>query len=150
MVTYRHSQFGTTTVWCLIVSMIIAGAVALSTAGHPLALVILLILLASLGLFYKLSVEVRPGEVVVAFGVGLIRKRIDLNDVRSARAVRNSWFYGWGIRMIPHGWMFNVSGLDAVELALANGRRFRIGTDEPQRLAVAIRQAAGLHESPAS
>ena len=32
---------------------------------------------------------------------------------------------------MPSGWMFNVSGLDALELVLANGKRFRIGTDNP-------------------
>jgi hypothetical protein len=35
-------------------------------------------------------------------------------------------------------WVWNVSGLDAVELTLRSGRRFRIGTDEPEELAKAI------------
>jgi hypothetical protein len=55
--------------------------------------------------------------------------------------VRNKWWYGWGIRLTPHGWLFNVGGLDAVELELASGRKFRIGTDEPQGLLNAIRTA---------
>jgi len=49
--------------------------------------------------------------------------------------VRNQWWWGWGIRLIPGGWLYNVSGLDAVELKMKNGRIFRIGTDEAQRLA---------------
>jgi hypothetical protein len=67
-----------------------------------------------------------------------------VQEIRDARAVRNRWFYGWGIRLTPHGWMFNVSGLDAVELDLPNGRRFRNGTDEPERLLAAIRQATAI------
>jgi hypothetical protein len=49
--------------------------------------------------------------------------------------VRNRWWWGWGIRRIGRGqWLFNVSGLDAVELSMKNGKTYRIGTDEPQRL----------------
>ena len=35
-------------------------------------------------------------------------------------------------------WLWNVSGLQAVELVLNNGKRFRIGTDEPENLVNAI------------
>jgi hypothetical protein len=35
--------------------------------------------------------------------------------------------------------LFNVSGLDAVEVELVDGKRIRIGTDEPQALVAAIR-----------
>jgi hypothetical protein len=61
-----------------------------------------------------------------------------MNQITSARTVTTHWIYGWGIRWIPGGWLWNVTGLDGVELALVNGRRFRIGTDEPERLAAAI------------
>jgi hypothetical protein len=35
-------------------------------------------------------------------------------------------------------WLWNVSGMGAVELQLKNGSRFRIGTDEPETLARAV------------
>jgi hypothetical protein len=57
--------------------------------------------------------------------------------------VRNRWYYGWGIRITPRGWLYNVSGLDAVELALKNGKCVRIGSDEPHALARAIDHARG-------
>jgi len=37
--------------------------------------------------------------------------------------------------------MYNISGLDAVELRLKKGGVFRIGSDEPQRLEEALKQA---------
>jgi hypothetical protein len=41
--------------------------------------------------------------------------------------------------LIPgQGWLWNVSGIDAVELTMKNGDRFRIGTDEPEKLVTAI------------
>jgi hypothetical protein len=50
-------------------------------------------------------------------------------------------WYGWSIRLTPHGWLYSVSGLAAVELTLQDGKRLRIGTDEPERLCQAIGQA---------
>jgi len=35
-------------------------------------------------------------------------------------------------------WIFNVSGFDAVELIMKNGKIYRIGTDEPIKLESAI------------
>jgi hypothetical protein len=88
--------------------------------------------------FAKLWVCVVNKEVQLKFGSIGPRKRINLADVRSAQAVRNHWYYGFGIRWIPGGWMWNISGLDAVELDYLDGRKFRIGTDQPEELADAI------------
>jgi hypothetical protein len=85
---------------------------------------------------------VREGTVEILFGLGLVRKHVLLDEFTSVRVVRNKWYYGWGIRLIPNGWLLNVSGLDAVELVRRNGRVLRIGTDEPAPLERAIRDAA--------
>jgi hypothetical protein len=66
------------------------------------------------------------------------------HEVVGFRVVRNKWYHGWGVRKIPGGWMYNVWGLDAVELELASGKKFRIGTDEPQDLAAALRAHLAL------
>jgi hypothetical protein len=39
--------------------------------------------------------------------------------------------------------LYNVSGTNAVEIKLRSGRRFRIGTDEPEALARALRMVIG-------
>ena len=64
------------------------------------------------------------------------------------RAVRNKWIYGWGIRRLPGGWMYNVWGLDAIELDLVSGKRFRIGTDDPDGLLAAITAVVSPREAP--
>jgi hypothetical protein len=52
-----------------------------------------------------------------------------------------------GIRKIPGGWLYNISGADAVELTLKGGKRCRIGTDVPEELERAIEPAlAALHQ----
>jgi len=94
-------------------------------------------------LFSTLTASVRQGVLECWFGPGLIRRRVALRDVESIEVVRNPWSRGWGIRSIPSGWLWNVSGTRAVELRLRGGRRFRVGSDEPERLAAAIRSQLG-------
>jgi hypothetical protein len=101
------------------------------------------VLLLALVSFGSLTVMVDDELVDIRFAAGLIGKRLRLTDVQSCRPVTNRWWCGWGIRWIGRGqWMysvgFNVSGLDAVELSMKNGKRYRIATDEPQRLCEAI------------
>ncbi len=89
-------------------------------------------------LFSTLTVIVWDGALVVFFGPGLIRRRIPLRRVREVRVVKTPWYYGWGIRLTPTGWLWNVSGLDGVEVQFDDAHRFRVGSDEPNRLAEAL------------
>jgi hypothetical protein len=124
--------------------MVAALWATLPTAAPAAARVLLLLIVAlAVLVFSALTVDVDEEAVRLRFGVGLVRKRIPLTDVRTCREVRNPWWAGFGIRLLPSGALWNVSGLGAVELGLANGRRFRIGTDEPAALALAIAQAKG-------
>ena len=105
----------------------------------------LILFLAAL-LFYNLTVEVDDTEVRFAFGIGLIRKNYPLSDIAACQPVRNRALYGWGIHLTPHGWLYNVSGLDAVEIEFGNGKKIRLGTDEPAQLARAIDAALSVKE----
>lgn len=79
-------------------------------------------------LFYRLKVEVNDSAITVTFGVGVIKKRIELSQTQSVEAVKNKFWYGWGIRLTPHGWLWNIAGYDAVELTYKQSKRkFRIG-----------------------
>jgi hypothetical protein len=89
-------------------------------------------------LFGSLTVEVDDEELRHWFGPSFWKKSYQLLDIESSTVVRNSWFWGWGIRLTPNGWLYNVSGLDAVQLQLRSGRKLRIGTDDPQGLVEAI------------
>lgn len=106
--------------------------------NKPIARIRLLIIFVIMALFGTLSVEVNERALKLRFGVGAIRKEFLLQDIETYRSVKNPWYYGWGIRFIPQGWLFNVSGLKAVELRMKNGKTFRIGTDEPDALTDAL------------
>jgi hypothetical protein len=141
MADYAHTQVG----WLVggtLAPVVVAGAAVLS--GSVIAGAGILALAVAIGLLFgTLTVRVSGKELTLRFGVGLVRKRVDLGQVTACRAVRNPWYYGWGIRWIPGGVLYNVSGFSAVELALAGGRRLRVGTDEPEALLTALRPRLG-------
>ncbi len=137
---YRHTQLGIV-MFCALGS-VIAAATGLSVRGaNPVPRALLLLVGALLVMFSTLTVAVEDQVLRLAFGPGLIGKRIPLGSIRAVRVVRNPWYYGWGIRLTPSGWLWNVSGSGGVELQLTGGARFRVGTDEPEKLASVLRDA---------
>lgn len=139
MAIYKHTQAG----YWMAASMVgLAAVIALRVQSFTIFGLMCLVTTLASALFGTLTTTVDETSVSVRFGpVGLIRERIVLADIAHARAVRNSPLAGWGMRYISHGRLWNVWGLDAVELQLTNGTRFRIGTDEPQALLAALRKS---------
>ncbi len=126
--------------------MIVCGAIALFVAleifyrkASPAAMVGgLAAIFMIMGLFAALTVEIRDGLLKFHFGLGLIRKKLKIAEIESCEIVRNPWYYGWGIHATGKGWVYNVSGFEAVEIFMSDGRRLRIGTDEAELLRKAI------------
>jgi hypothetical protein len=107
----------------------------------PVTLSVAVLLIGFGVLFSSLTVEISDGELRFHFGPGFWRKRFAIAEVVAADPTRSSWWEGWGIRITPRGMLYNVSGKDAVEIKLRSGQDFRIGTDEPEALAEALRRA---------
>jgi len=140
-VRYSHTQTGMLLrIAALLPMPFMIGAAALAddtrvlAAGVPLIVVVCLAGLA----FSSLTIEIDADALRWSFGFGVFRKRIALEDIASATPVRNPWWYGLGIHRTPRGWLYNVAGLDAVEICLRNGRTLRLGTDEPSELIKAL------------
>jgi energy-coupling factor transporter transmembrane protein EcfT len=141
---YRHTQRGTWFLAIFAMTIFIMVVISSYQGWRWTSAIVLGILLIIAFLFPSLTVEVNDGRIKCWFGSGLIRREFALTEIIEAKAARNRWYYGWGIRYTPHGWLFNISGLDAVELTLRSGKGFRIGTDEPDRVVAAIQKAAGF------
>jgi hypothetical protein len=139
--TYRRTQKGR-----MLRRMMVAPAIVVALAGFfagkaglflPLAGV-----LCCLGwVFSSLTVEVSARELTWFFGPGLWRNRLLRTDIVGAAPCVNKWWWGWGIHLTPRGWLYNVAGLEAVEIELKSGRTLRIGSDEPAALASALRNS---------
>ena len=137
-VIYSHRQ---KPLWVPLTSMmfvLIAIGLFLSEGQNLLTLPIALPGFIIFWLFDGLLVEVSASQVILKFGYGPIRKVIERSHIAGANPVRNKALYGWGIRLTPHGWLWNIHGLDAVEITYLNGKRFRIGSDDAKQLLTAI------------
>ena len=134
-IIYHHRQFQPW--WGL---MIIVPVFLLIVVFYMvIAWVFTIILLIVAALFWGLTVEVNKDVVRLYYGFGIIHRSIPRERIATVTQVRNRWWYSLGIRLTPHGWMWNISGLDAVELIYHNGKKFRIGTDEPEVLLEALK-----------
>jgi hypothetical protein len=141
---YKHTQFGTLTVSLLVAIIILLALLGFFVEWHAVSIGVLLILIVCVALFYSLTVEISNEHLKIHFGVGIIKKKFEIKDIEKAYPVRNCWYYGWGIRLIQNGWLYNVSGLDAIEIVMSSGKRYRIGTDQPNELAQAVNKARKL------
>jgi len=137
---YRMTVFAIVGAMILVVLL-----VPLFGGGIPPVLIpaIIVFTVGSAAIFTRLTVTIHEIDVTVAFGFGWPKRSIDLADVQAVRQVRNKWYHGWGIRLLKEGWMYNVWGLDAVEVDLTSGRKFRIGTDDPDGLLAALTSSTG-------
>ena len=143
MTVYEHVQRGKL-LWLAVIFVGIE-AVVLAFVGDELmgwaliativglALIVAVVVIAS-----TLTVVVSTADVKIAFGWGWPTKTIDRSAILSHKPVRNSWILGWGMRWFPGGSMWNVWGLDAIELELTSGKKFRIGTDDVEGLEQAL------------
>ena len=146
VIEYEHTQKGTLTrvlmglMLCFFVAtsahaFIVQGKEVWAMLFAPTVLLLVLLL------FHQLTVSVDENQVRVSFGIGLIHKSFFVDDIERASAVRTHWYNGWGIRMIRGGWLYNISGYDAVQLNMRNGKVVQIGTDEQALLLEAIEKA---------
>ena len=138
---YHHTQRGILiVVVCLALALLNAAIVWRS--GQWSAAIILITLIAVALVFSSLTVEINGKELRWYFGPGFWTYRLPLDEIETVAAVRNHWWNGFGIRMRPGFRLYNVSGLDAVELRLKSGDVRRIGTDDPQGLSAALNSQA--------
>ena len=141
MEQYKHTQIGYLLLTLYSIVVLFLSYFNIMTNFHPLTLIGLIIVLIVLGIFSRLTVTVDDQMIKIQFGVRIIRKTFPLKEIEVYRVVRNPWYYGWGIRFTPRGWLFNVSGFSAIELQMKNGKLYRIGTDDPDNLASALDEA---------
>jgi len=140
---YRHTQFGTLTIALIAGVILILGATIPLFGPHPIT-VSIMVLLGILGsLFASMTVAVDHRSVRIAFGPGWPRRDVSIPSIRRAEAIRTRWYDGWGIHATARGLLYNVSGFDAVDVTLTDGRHILIGTDQPADLQAAILEAKG-------
>jgi hypothetical protein len=150
MTGYKHTQIGYLMIIVTLAVLVFFAWLQIRAGAEPPSvdsganfaitaiMVSILFVLASFG---TLAVAIDGQFLKLRFGWGIFRKKFLLAEIASVRKVKNHWYYGWGIRLWlwPKMWIFNVSGFDAVELTMKNGKIYRIGTDEQDKLETIIK-----------
>ena len=139
---YEHTQIGYLTICALFGAaafVAITGIVAPADRhGLLISAMIEVTLLICAIVFTKLTIKIDDKTLRALLGVGVIRKRVPMAETAGCEPIRIRWWYGWGIHLTPYGWLYNVSGLDAVAISLQDRRKFALGTDDPHGLTTAI------------
>lgn len=141
MGTKKFTQIGTISLIVLIPILVFSLIMIITSGFKDLIIVsvfgfIALTMVICLLIFYKLTISLDDSSISVRLGVGLVTKKYMFSDIQSCNTVRNDPLLGIGIRIIPGGRLFNVSGLNAIELTFKNKKsKVRIGTDKPDEIA---------------
>ena len=152
MTTYKHTQISYPMLIITLATLVLFAWLHITASAEPASVdsgpnfavtAIMALILFILASFATLTVSIDENCLRIKFGYGIFRKKFLLNEIISAKSVKNHWYYGWGIRIWfwPYMWIYNISGFDAVELTMKNGKIYRIGTDQSQKLEQAISQS---------
>jgi len=85
-------------------------------------------------LFHSLNIDVNRNAVNWSFGPGFWKKSISIASIHTVKIVEIKWYYGLGIRLMPSGWLYTVSGTSAIELELKDGSKVTLGTNDADNL----------------
>ncbi len=114
---------------------------AWTSKSEDVILPVVIIMGIAIVLFSSLTIKIDGDKIKWHFGPRFWRKSLALNEIKSASIIKTKWYYGWGIRLISTGWLYNVSGFTAVELYLKDGTTVSLGTNDAKSLLHAIEKA---------
>jgi hypothetical protein len=142
---YKRFQFG----WVIVIMFVIIciwmtfayinqwGNSPVDTPGYIFFMILFGGILSG---FYGMTVIVTEKQIKIKFGIGFYTKKIDLATVGSVSILTYPFYCGYGIRLLPHGILYNVSGKHAVELTLKHKKSvIQIGTDDWDKLSEVVK-----------
>jgi hypothetical protein len=137
-IIYKNTQYGILiTVIFLLIMVFSTYGFIYQTGAKPLPLIPYIILMvffiAILINFYKLTIVIDSEKITAIFGVGLLKKIIKLNAIKSIENYKIPWYTGIGIRLTPKGWLWNVKTGNAI-LLKSKTKTFLVGSNEVEKL----------------
>ena len=101
----------------------------------PVLTFISLLFLFTLLSFYKLTITITKETIEAKLGIGIIKRRLNIKDIdyNSIEKIKVPALYGIGIRLTPHGWLYNVNIGHAIKIK-ANTKTFLVGTEDFEKI----------------
>ncbi|ATC93762.1 hypothetical protein [Pseudoalteromonas tunicata] len=136
---YQKKQFG----WAILVliSWVLSSVLlALYVLGSSVPVYLFaagLVIVAYL--FHSLTIKVSKYELSWSFGPGVFGQKIPISAIAKVNPVTNSWLHGLGVKITHDGWVYGVSGFQAIAIELHDGTKFRVGSDDQANLLACLR-----------
>ena len=135
---YDHTQSGPLYLLLLAFSILILvlalmmGEIVLQTILYCSGALMLLFALS----FHHLTVSDEGTGLLIAFGpLPLFRRRLQYSELEKVEPAKSTILDGIGIHISPSGgWVWNIWGYECVDVWYRQGRKVRIGTDDPEGL----------------
>ena len=153
MIKYKRFQFG----WVIVIILLFImgwmtmafiyqwGNNPLDKAGFIFFIILFGVILS---VFYGMTVIVTDKKIKIKLGIGFYTKKINLSSIRSVSIQKYPVYYGYGIRIIPNGLLYNVSGNHAIEIRFKDRKNvIQIGTDDWDNLRNMIENSINLKKN---
>jgi len=106
---------------------------------------IMILFCGLLSVFYGITIIVTNKQIKIRFGIGFYTKIIDLSDISSVNITKYPVYFGYGIRLLSNGLLYNVSGRHAIEIKLKNKKNIiQIGSNDWIRLKETIERCINI------
>jgi hypothetical protein len=144
MIRYKKFQFAWIIIVVLIISIIwMTFAYIHQWGNNPLDVFGYIFFMSLFGgilsAFYGITIIVTDKHLKIKFGIGLYSKKIDLASINTVVVVKTPFCYGYGIRFIPNGILYNLGSKNAIEIKLKKKKQvIQIGTDDLEKLKEAV------------
>ncbi len=140
MVLYKRTQSGIIITAILGVILIAILSVFIWQADSkqipwPVITTLALLFLFTLLSFYKLTITITKETIEAKFGIGIIKRVLNIKDINyeSIEKIKVPALYGIGIRLTPHGWLYNVSIGHAIKIK-TDTKTFFVGTEDFEKI----------------
>jgi hypothetical protein len=144
MIRYEHTQRGTVVQVAFLLGAVVCFGLSQFFPAPPFVVpMVLAVFVICAYMFSSLTIQVTNRAVHWCFGPGMFRKELAFTDIKGVEVTRTRFLEGWGIHKTARGWLYNVSGFDAILISLHGGKVILLGTDEPEVLRAAIVKAIG-------
>ena len=151
---FRYTQVGILTILMILLAAAFTAFVFASglksTEGQDATilkvtgLVVAGVFVLALASFYSFTIQIADGKLNFWFGFGVGGKSFPIEGIRSVETVKNPWYYFWGIKSIPGGWLYSITpGGRAIEMIFKDNRKIHLGTNRPEEIKQRLDKAIG-------
>ena len=145
---YHHTQIGWISILGIAFGMLLVMGLLWNAerivVGPLVTALLAATFLLGIAIFGRLTTTIDQDEFRIRFGwLGWPGKTVPLAEIIGAIPTKTAPVSGWGIRITTRGWLYNVSGRNAVIVATSDGKQFLVGSDEAVALADAINGSLG-------